>query len=187
MHHNFKLVANMRSLFINETLYKRKVRKLIYLTHIRLNISIIVNITSRFLSPPQEAHNMAVIDQILWYVKRMINYGLCLQRVRDCTFRRYMWTLIGQEMVIIEGQCQDFSFTQVHHQYLVVQKDNLLLQLHRQKLNTRHFLKIKREVYVASFFAVRTWFLKGYIHNQRNHLVQGPNDLKRLGFITFET
>jgi hypothetical protein len=27
----------------------------------------------------------------------------------------------------------------------------------------------------------------GYIHNQRNHLVQGLSALKRLGFITFET
>jgi hypothetical protein len=40
---------------------------------------------------------------------------------------------------------------------------------------------------VASFFDVRTWFLKGYIHNQMSHLVQGPNALKALGVITFET
>jgi hypothetical protein len=85
MHHNFKLVADMRSLFSNETLYRRKVKKLIYLTHIRFDISTVVNIISRFLSPPQEAHNMPDVDQILWYVKRMINYGLCFQRVRDCT------------------------------------------------------------------------------------------------------
>jgi hypothetical protein len=90
MHHNFKLIGNMRSLFTNETLYKRKVRKLIYLTHIRPDISAVVSIISRFLSPPQEAHNMALTDQILRYVKRIINYGLCLQKVGDCTLKNYM-------------------------------------------------------------------------------------------------
>jgi NADH:ubiquinone oxidoreductase subunit H len=62
MHHNFKLVADMRSLFTNETLYRRKVKKFIYLTHIRPGISVVVSIISRFLNPPQEAHNMAIVD-----------------------------------------------------------------------------------------------------------------------------
>ncbi len=53
----------MRSLFTNETLYRRKVRKLIHLTHIKLVIFVLVSITSRFLSPPQETHNMAIVDQ----------------------------------------------------------------------------------------------------------------------------
>jgi hypothetical protein len=78
MHHNFKLIANMRSLFTNETLYRKKVRKVIVLTHIRPYIFVVVSITSRFLSPPQEAHNMAIVDKILQHVKRIINYGLCL-------------------------------------------------------------------------------------------------------------
>jgi hypothetical protein len=49
-----------------------------------------------------------------------------------------------------------------------------------------HFEGLK-EVYVVSCFDVKTWFLKGYIHNQNNHSVQGPNVLKGLKFITFDT
>jgi hypothetical protein len=57
-------VADMRSPFIDETLYRRKVGKLICLTHTWPDISAAVSITSRFLSSPQEAH-MAAVDQIL--------------------------------------------------------------------------------------------------------------------------
>jgi len=57
-------VADMRRSFTDETLYRRKVGKLICLTHAKPDISAAVSITSRFLSSQQEAH-MASVDQIL--------------------------------------------------------------------------------------------------------------------------
>ncbi len=57
-------VADMRSPFTDETLYRRKVGKLICLTYAKPDISAAVSITSRFLSSQQEAH-IASLDQIL--------------------------------------------------------------------------------------------------------------------------
>jgi hypothetical protein len=90
MHQNFKLIADMRNPFTNEILYRRKVGKLIYLTHTRPHIYAVVDITSRFLSSLQEASHMVVVDQFLQYVKGTINYGLSFQRASNYTLKGYV-------------------------------------------------------------------------------------------------
>ncbi|XP_058728408.1 uncharacterized mitochondrial protein AtMg00810-like [Vicia villosa] len=52
----------------NKERYQSLVGKLIYLTHIRLDIGFIVSMTSRYMSSPTEAH-MKVVNKTLQYLK----------------------------------------------------------------------------------------------------------------------
>jgi len=76
MHQNFKLIWNMKSSLTDVTFYRRKVNKLMYLAHTWLDISLAMNIVSKFITKLQKVQ-MDVVTQILKYIKGTFDYGIC--------------------------------------------------------------------------------------------------------------
>ena len=70
-----KLIADMNTPFVDETLYRQLVGSLNYLTLTRPDISYSVGLVSRFMSKPQQTH-FKVAKRILRYIKGTINMGL---------------------------------------------------------------------------------------------------------------
>lgn len=63
------------SLPANRDKYQRLMRKLIYLTHIRLGIGYAVNMTSHYMTNPTK-HHMKAVNHILQHLKKTPRRGL---------------------------------------------------------------------------------------------------------------
>ena len=72
---NTKLLSNQGKLLKDAGRYKRLVKKLNYLTMIRLNITFAVSILSQFLSVSRTTHLEAIM-RILSYLKKAPEIGL---------------------------------------------------------------------------------------------------------------
>jgi len=72
---NTKLLSNQGKLLKDVGRYKRLVKKLNYLTVIRLNITFAISILSQFLSASRTTHLEAIM-RILSYLKKAPEIGL---------------------------------------------------------------------------------------------------------------
>ena len=70
-----KLEMEAKSVPIDRGSYQRLVEKLIYLSHMRPDISLAVNYVSQFMHSPKESH-MEAIHRILKYLKGTPGKGL---------------------------------------------------------------------------------------------------------------
>lgn len=67
---------------IDVTFYKTVVGKLIFLTNIRLDITFVLGVVSRYMVRPQKPHFEAT-KHILRYIKAIINFGIFQHREGD--------------------------------------------------------------------------------------------------------
>lgn len=63
----------------NKERYQRSVEKLIYLTHIRSDLSYVVSVINQFMHNPSEQH-MNAENQILAYLKSSLDKGIILSK-----------------------------------------------------------------------------------------------------------
>jgi hypothetical protein len=83
-----KLQRDTQTPPVDKTLYQRMIGKLIFLTHTRYDISYAVNLVSRYMTHPQEAHLKAV-KCILRYIKGTLDFGLFYPQSANLTFCGY--------------------------------------------------------------------------------------------------
>ena len=60
---------------VENTLYRQRIGSLLYLTHLRLDISYVVSAAARYMQEPHELHWKAA-KRILHYVQGTIDYGI---------------------------------------------------------------------------------------------------------------
>jgi hypothetical protein len=77
-----RLLSNMQEDFVDPTLYRSMVGKLLYLTHTRPDITYSVSVVSRFMSQPQISHLQAV-RRIFWYLSGTCDFGILFGRGGD--------------------------------------------------------------------------------------------------------
>jgi hypothetical protein len=77
-----RLLSNMQEDFVDPTLYRSMVGKLLYLTHTRPDITYSVSVVSRFMSQPQISHLQAV-RRIFQYLSGTCNFGILFGRGGD--------------------------------------------------------------------------------------------------------
>jgi hypothetical protein len=68
--------------------YQRLVRRLIYLSHIRLDIGFSVRVVSQFINNPTEKH-MKTINRILRYLKMTPDRGLLYNKNENRNVKIY--------------------------------------------------------------------------------------------------
>ncbi|XP_038891691.1 secreted RxLR effector protein 161-like [Benincasa hispida] len=73
---------------VNKERYQRLVRKLIYLSHTRLDISYAVSVVSQFMQAPYEEH-MTAVERILRYLKGTPGKGLVFKKSEKRTIEAY--------------------------------------------------------------------------------------------------
>jgi hypothetical protein len=83
-----KLQRDTQTPPVDKTLYQRMIGKLIFLTHTRYDISYAVNLVSRYMTHPQEAH-LKVVKCILQYIKGTLDFGLFYPQSANLTFCGY--------------------------------------------------------------------------------------------------
>ncbi|XP_038897912.1 uncharacterized mitochondrial protein AtMg00810-like [Benincasa hispida] len=76
---NTKLSDLSSSAPVNKERYRRLVRKLIYLSHTRLDIAYAVNVVSQFMQSPYEEH-MKAVERILRYLNASLGRGLMFRK-----------------------------------------------------------------------------------------------------------
>ncbi|KAD5803210.1 hypothetical protein E3N88_14570 [Mikania micrantha] len=76
---NLKLYIDEGKDLDDETMYRKIVGSLIYLTLTRPDIAFIVGVLSRFMQHPKQPHLHAV-RRVLWYVKATLRLGVLFQR-----------------------------------------------------------------------------------------------------------
>eukprot|EP00253_Pinus_taeda_P003922 PITA_03922 len=70
------LVCHLKkSLYVDATLYRQLVGKLLYLTHTRPDLSFAVGLVARFMQKPRESHWKAS-KRILCYVRGIVQFGI---------------------------------------------------------------------------------------------------------------
>ena len=77
--HNNKLGINLDKVPVDKRRYRRLVGKLIHLSHTRLNIAYIVDVTSQFMHVSIEDHLEAIV-RILKYLKATPDIGLLFSK-----------------------------------------------------------------------------------------------------------
>eukprot|EP00253_Pinus_taeda_P016675 PITA_16675 len=92
-----KLSVTCTSPEVDATLYRQLVRKLLYLTHTRPDLSFVVGLVARFMHTPRESHWKAA-KRILHYV-REVYYRLCVHS----WFRTYSWACKKQGAISLSS------------------------------------------------------------------------------------
>jgi histone deacetylase 1/2 len=82
---------------VDATIYRMLVGKLLFLTKTRLDITHAVNVVSRFMQHPQEAH-MQAAKHILRYVRRYPNLGLFFEAGEENYLHGYTDADYGQDI-----------------------------------------------------------------------------------------
>ncbi|EXB62181.1 hypothetical protein L484_017568 [Morus notabilis] len=85
---NTKLMPRTEEMAVDKGQYQRLVGKLIYLTHMCLDISFAVSRVSQFLSNPSVTH-MEAVDRILRYLKRDPGKGLMFKKTLNRSLEVY--------------------------------------------------------------------------------------------------
>ena len=79
---NVRLGDQETSIPVDRGRFQRLVDKLIYLSHIRLDIGFAVNCINQFMHAPMEEH-MAAVNQVLRYLKGTPGRGLFFKKTTN--------------------------------------------------------------------------------------------------------
>jgi hypothetical protein len=85
---NHQLKKSTATPLVDPTLYRSMVGKLVFLTNTRPDIAFSVNLVSRYMDKPEEAHLQAV-KSILRYIKGTTTLGLLYKKGGDFTLTGY--------------------------------------------------------------------------------------------------
>ncbi|XP_038885885.1 uncharacterized mitochondrial protein AtMg00810-like [Benincasa hispida] len=90
MEYNAKLGVINNGVPVSKERYQRLVGKLIYLSHIRPDISYAVSVVSQFMQAPYEEH-MNAVERILRYLKGTLK-GLMFKKYGKRTIKAYTYS-----------------------------------------------------------------------------------------------
>ncbi|KAL0556489.1 hypothetical protein IC582_005003 [Cucumis melo] len=85
---NCKLGNSDDQVPVDKEQYQRLVGKLIYLSHIRPDISFVVSVVNQFMQAPYEKH-MEGVNKILRYLKNTLGKGLMFRKTNRKTIEAY--------------------------------------------------------------------------------------------------
>ena len=88
MEKGLKLLARDDSKTVNESVYRKLVGSLIYLTATRPDLSFVVSFISRFRSAPKVEHWTAA-ERVLRYVKGTLDFSILYSRSKDPRLSKY--------------------------------------------------------------------------------------------------
>ena len=77
---NHRLTLDDKDPKIEITSYQKLIRKLLYVSHTRLNICFTVNVVSQFMHSPRNAH-FQVANRVLRYLKGMSGLGITYRKI----------------------------------------------------------------------------------------------------------
>ncbi|KAL7589888.1 hypothetical protein Lser_V15G40189 [Lactuca serriola] len=85
---NAKLYVDVGRKLEDETMYRKLVGNLIYLTLTRAYIAFVVGVLSRYMQNPRKPH-LDAFRRVLRYIKATMNYGVMFQREQKCKMVGY--------------------------------------------------------------------------------------------------
>ena len=143
-----KLNSSEKDLLQDPTAYRRLVRKLMYLTISRPDITFVVHKLSQFMTKPNKTH-MDASNHLLGNIKGSLGQGIFLSKTHDLS-KKPLQMQIGDHVLTSVAQLLDFVSSLVNLQY------------HGSQRNIKQFLnhRLKQSIELWPQFPVRLYGLK---------------------------